>query len=146
MSLRAFDVNLPRHEDWDWVLRAAQRGHTLAFVPETLVRVHAVDRPRVEIFAPSTDRFLAKHDGSFRAVGAKERQRIVAAHCESVASMAYEQRRYSLGHRYLLRSFRAWPWRSPLPLVALPLSLIDRLLGTRLIQHGANLSRALFQR
>jgi hypothetical protein len=49
-------------------------------------------------------------------------------------------------HRYLLRSFAMWPWRSPLPLLALPLGAVDALFGTRLIQKGAQFRRALFGR
>lgn len=143
LALGGFDRDLPRHEDWDWVLRAFEAGHQLAFVPEPLARVCAVDRVPLDRFIRSTDRFLAKHDAAFRRGGANYRRQVLAHHFESVASIAYEQRRYALGHRYLLRSFRTWPARNPLPLAALPLGAIDWLLGTRTIQGGANLRRAL---
>ena len=77
--------------------------------------------------------------------GEDYRRQVVAYHYESVASMSYAQRHYVLGHRYLLRSFAAWPWRSPLALAALPLSAVDWALGTRVIQWGAQLRRALFE-
>ena len=143
LTLGGFDPDLPRHEDWDWVLRAAAAGHQLAFLPEVCARVWAVDRVPLDRFIPSTERFLAKHDAAFRRHGANYRQQIVAHHYESVASIAYEQRQYALGHRYLLRSFRASPFRNPLALAALPLGALDWLLGTRTIQAGANLRRAL---
>jgi glycosyltransferase involved in cell wall biosynthesis len=143
LRLGGFDPDLPRHEDWDWVLRAFEAGHQLAFVPEVLARVWAVDRVPLDRFIPSTEKFLAKHDAALRRHGDGYRRQVIAHHYETVASMAYEQRRYALGHRYLLRSFRTWPLRNPLPLAALPLAAIDWLLGTRTIQAGANLRRAL---
>ena len=144
-SLGPFDPDLPRHEDWEWMLRAAEQGHTPLLVGEPLARAYCTDRPRVDQFATSTERFLAKYDASFLREGADYRRQIVAYHYESVASMAYEQRRYRLGHRYLLKSFATWPRRSPLALVALPLSVVDWVLRTRFIQWGAQLRRRLFE-
>ena len=146
LSLGGFDRDLPRHEDWDWVLRAAEAGHQLAFLPEVLAHVWAVDRVPLDRFIPSTERFLAKHDAALRRHGAHYRRQVIAHHYESVASIAYEQRQYGVGHRYLLRSFRASPFRNPLALAALPLGALDWLLGTRTIQAGANLRRALSRR
>jgi glycosyltransferase involved in cell wall biosynthesis len=145
LSLGGFDPELPRHEDWEWMLRAALRGHSPVFVEEPLARVHCVDQPRLEQFVPSTERFLAKYDATFRKGGEDYRRQVLAYHYESVASMSYEQRRYALGHRYLLRSFATWPWRNPLALAALPLSVFDWALGTRIIQWGAQLRRTLFE-
>lgn len=144
LRLGGFDPALPRHEDWDWVLRAFEQGETLAFVPEVLARVHCVERPKLGRFIPSTHEFLARHDAGFRKFGVEHRRRVIAHHFESVASMAYEQRAYATGHAYLLRSFAAWPWRSPLPLAALPLGFVDWLCGTRLIQRAAGVRRSLF--
>lgn len=142
LALGGFDPELPRHEDWDWVLRAFEAEHQLAFVPDVLARVWAIDRVPLDRFIASTERFLAKHDAALRRHGAGYRRQVLAHHYESVASMAYEQRRYAPGHRYLLRSFCIRPLRNPLPLAALPLGAIDWLLGTRTIQAGANLRRA----
>ncbi len=145
LSLGGFDPDLPRHEDWDWMLRAACAGHSPVFVSEPLAVVHCVDHPQIDRFVPSTERFLAKHDATFRRYGENYRRQVVAYHYESVASMAYEQRRYALGHRYLLRSFATWPWRSPLALAALPLGLVDAACGWCTIQWGANLRRRIFE-
>ena len=142
--LGPFDPDLPRHEDWDWVLRAFEGGEQLAFVPEVLARVHCVDRPKLGRFIPSTERFLAKHAAAMERFGVSYRRQVFAYHYESVASMAYEQREYTIGSCWLLRSFTAWPWRSPAPLLALPLAVIDAACGTRCIQGAANLRRALF--
>jgi len=143
LALGSFDRELPRHEDWDWVLRAFEAGHQLAFVREPLARVHAVDAVQLDRFVPSTHRFLAKHDSAIRKFGEDYRRQVHAHHFESIASMAYEQRRYALGHQYLLRSFGAWPLRNPLPLAAVPLGGLDWLLGTRMIQRAADARRAL---
>lgn len=145
-ELGPFDPELPRHEDWDWILRAFERGESLAFVPETLARVYCTAPPPLLRFVPSTHRFLAKHDAGLRKFGEPYRRQVIAYHYESVASMAYEQRAYALGHQYLVRSFAMWPWRSPFALAAVPLGLVDWLFGTRIIQWGANLRRSLFER
>jgi glycosyltransferase involved in cell wall biosynthesis len=142
--LGPFDPELPRHEDWDWVLRAFEQGEKLAFVPEVLAKVYSSAPPKIDSFLASTHRFLAKHDEGFAKFGPEHRRRVIAYHFESAAGMAYEQRAYATGHRYLLRSFATWPWRSPLPLAALPLGFIDALFGTRLIQRAAQIRRAMF--
>lgn len=141
LELGGFDPELPRHEDWDWVLRAAEAGHTLAFVNQPLVWVHCVDRPRVEVFAPSTERFLLKHASELDRRGEHYHREVVAYHYMSVASMAYEQRKYRLGHRYLLRSLASGTRRNVLALAALPLGLVDWALRTRFIQWAAALRR-----
>lgn len=141
--LGGFDPELPRHEDWDWVLRAFEQGESLAYVPETLARVHGTGSLSLERFIPSTHRFLARHDAALARFGAAYRRRVRAYHYESVAALAYEQRAYALGHRYVLRSFAAAPARNPLALAALPLGGLDWLLGTRLIQRAADLRRTL---
>lgn len=144
LRLGGFDPDLPRHEDWDWVLRAFEQGESLAFVSDVLARVHSLGLPAIERFIPSAHRFLAKHDAGFAKFGAKHRRRVIGYHFESIAGMAYEQRAFGIGHRYLLRSFAMWPWRSPLALAALPCGLFDEIFGTRLIQRGAQFRRALF--
>lgn len=141
-AIGAFDPALPRHEDWDWVLRGCEQGFDLLFVDEPLVKVISSGLPQVEKVIPSMHRFLEKHDAGFRRAGPRHRRRVRAHHYESIASMAYQQRKYRLGHEYLLRSFAQWPWRSPLPLAALPVGVVDALFGTRLIQQGADLHRS----
>jgi glycosyltransferase involved in cell wall biosynthesis len=140
-----FDLELPRHEDWDWMLRACQSGQELLYVDEALVRVISSGLPAIDRFVPSTRRFLAKHDEGFRKYGKEHRQKVIAHHYESIASMAYIQRRYRLGSRFLIASYLAWPWRSWLPLAALPLTLVDALFGTRLIQQAADWRRSWSQ-
>jgi glycosyltransferase involved in cell wall biosynthesis len=140
-----FDTELPRHEDWDWVLRACEKGDELLYIDEALVRVISSGLPAVNRMVPSMHRFLAKHDAGFRKYGAVHRQKVLAHHYESIASMAYIQREYLLGSRYLMASYFLWPLRSPLPLAALPLALIDAAFGTRLIQRGADWRRSWSQ-
>jgi glycosyltransferase involved in cell wall biosynthesis len=141
LELGGMDPSLTRHEDWDWVLRAVVAGHRIIQVDAPMVRVYNDGDPRVEAFAPSTEAFLLKHAPVFLKKGVRYQSRVVAAHYESVASMAYRQRFYLLGNRYLLKSYCAWPWRSPIPLAALPLSLLDFLFGSQLIQRGADFFR-----
>ena len=146
LAVGEFDSELPRHEDWDWVLRAFEAGEKLAFVSEPLANVYAIDRVDLQRFIRSTHRFLAKHDRALSKFGTAYRRRIVAHHYESIASMAYENRSYGIGCHYLLRSFLLSPWRNPLPLLAVPLSLVDWSLRTRFIQRGAEFRRKWFEK
>jgi glycosyltransferase involved in cell wall biosynthesis len=140
-----FDTELPRHEDWDWVLRVSERGEELLYLDEALVRVISGGLPAIRRMVPSTERFLKKHDAGFRKYGEVHRRKVIAHHYESIASMAYTQREYPLGSRYLIASYFVWPLRSPFPLAALPLAVIDAVLGTRLIQRGADWRRSWSQ-
>lgn len=140
-----FDPELPRHEDWDWILRACERGEDLLYLDEALVRVISSGLPAIRRMASSTHRFLQKHDAGFRKYGEAHRRKVIAHHYESIASMAYVQREYLLGSRYLIGSYFVWPLRSPFPLAALPLAVIDAVLGTRLIQRGADWRRSWSQ-
>src|SRR4030095_324761 len=140
-----FDTEMPRHEDWDWVLRACERGEELLCLEEALVRVISSGLPAIRRMAPSTHLFLRKHDAGFQKYGAVHRRRVIAHHYESIASMAYIQREYLLGSRYLIASYFAWPFRSPFPLAALPLAVVDAAFGTRLIQRGADWRRSWTQ-
>jgi glycosyltransferase involved in cell wall biosynthesis len=137
-----FDTELPRHEDWDWVLRACEQGEELLFIDEALVRVISSGLPAVKRMVPSTLLFLKKHDAGLRKYGEAHRRKVIAHHYESLASMAYIQREYLLGSRYLIASYFVRPLRSPLPLASLPLAVIDAVLGTRLIQRGADWRRS----
>ena len=141
----AFDRDLPRHEDWDWVLRACEEGHQLLYLNEPLVRVISSGLPSIGRMVPSMHRFLEKHDAGFRKHGGAYRRRVVSHHYESIASMAFIQREYLLGSRYLIASYFVRPLRNPLPLAALPLAVVDAALGTRLIQKGADLRRSWTQ-
>lgn len=140
-----FDSELPRHEDWDWILRACERGEELLYLDDALVRVISSGLPAVKKMIPSMHRFLGKHDAGFRKYGGAHRRKVIAHHYESIASMAYLQREYLRGSRYLIASYFAWPLRSPFPLAALPLAVIDATFGTRLIQRGADWRRSLMQ-
>jgi glycosyltransferase involved in cell wall biosynthesis len=140
-----FDTELPRHEDWDWVLRACERGEELLHIDEALVRVISSGLPAVKRMVPSMHRFLEKHDAGIRKYGAVHRRKVFAHHYESIASMAYIQREYLLGSRYLMASYLLWPLRSPFPLAALPLAVVDAAFGTRLIQRGADWRRSWSQ-
>jgi glycosyltransferase involved in cell wall biosynthesis len=140
-----FDTDLPRHEDWDWILRACERGEELLYLDEALVRVISSGLPAIRRMVSSTHRFLQKHDEGLRKYGESHRRRVISHHFESIASMAYIQREYLLGSRYLIRSYLVRPLRSPFPLAALPLAVIDAAFGTRLIQRGADWRRSWSQ-
>ncbi|HET7848491.1 MAG TPA: glycosyltransferase [Pseudolabrys sp.] len=62
-DIGAFDESFWRLEDWDWLLRFAER-HDMTFVPAPLADIHAAAQPRREDFAKvadALDRIGRKH-------------------------------------------------------------------------------------
>src|SRR5687767_4303922 len=73
-----FDTALPRNEDWDWILRACERGAELLYLDDALVRVISSGLPAIRRMVPSTHRFLEKHDAGFRKYGGAHRRKVIA--------------------------------------------------------------------
>ena len=59
-----FDCDLPRHEDWDWVLRACEQGNELLYLDEPLVRVISSGLPAIRRMGGSARQGMG--DGSAR--------------------------------------------------------------------------------
>jgi glycosyltransferase involved in cell wall biosynthesis len=139
------DTQMPRHEDWDWVLRALEMRFRLRVFPNTLARIHLGATPDAASVARSLTPFLQRHEKGFRKRGQRYRDRVVAKHYENLAAMAYRQRLFALGHASLLHSFRTNPRQSWTRLAALPLGTVDSLLNTRFLSDAMAWSDARWE-
>ena len=140
LEIGGFDPALRFYEDWDFVLRLAERA-PLTMLAEPLARIH-VGGPRSFVaHEPSVRRFLAKHAAGFLRRGAAHRRRVRAQHLQNLAAGAFAERRFALGARWLLESYAAHPLQSPLRLGALALAPVDALCGTSWIERAAEMLR-----
>ncbi|MHA3771984.1 glycosyltransferase family 2 protein [Verrucomicrobiota bacterium sgz303538] len=138
------DESLRVLEDWDWLLRFAQK-YPFTTVSEVLACAYAGGPRSPHVVAECTERFLEKHDADLDKVSAEHRSRVRSQHYQNVATNAFEARQHGLGARYLLKSFRCFPRQNPLRLAALFLAPVDHFFGTSLIQRGAAWQQQLLQ-
>jgi glycosyltransferase involved in cell wall biosynthesis len=140
LEIGPLDEALRLYEDWDWVLRFVGKFR-YGVVNEPLARVHASGLRDSSRFAQGAEHFLKKHDREFVRLGETHRRWVRSKHYEFVAANAFAQRLFGLGCRYLLKSLREMPSRSPWRLGALPLAACDAALGTSLLQRAATWQR-----
>lgn len=126
------DENLRVLEDWDWMLRIAEK-HLIHVLPEPLVRVYENSPSAADATVFSTEYFLQKHKSLIASGGKRHSLSVCSQHWENAARNLYRHRRYAEGDRLVLRSFRLAPWRNPAILAALPFSLWDRVSGGNLL-------------
>ena len=128
------DESLRVLEDWDWMLRIAQklRIHVL---PETLTLIHENSPSNADFTLLSTERFLAKHDKAFSSVGAAHRRNVISQHWENAARCFFRHSRNVDGCRCLWKSIQASPLRNPTLVFAFPLAAMDDLLHTRFLRR-----------
>jgi len=105
-----FDVALARLEDWDWLIRCAQK-QPLVGIPEFLAKIHKSANPTSQAVVSSAARLADKHGAYFRRrswrAGRKFRSTLLV---EQAASMHYEGKTLrSVG--LTLRALGTWPLR-----------------------------------
>jgi len=123
------DESLRVLEDWDWMLRIAQK-HNIHVLPEPLALIHENSPSNADFTLLATERFLAKHDRAFASRGQAHRQMIVSQHWENAARCFFRHSRNSEGCRCLWRSIRSAPARNASLPLAFPVALLDGFLGT----------------
>ena len=128
------DESLRVLEDWDWMLRIAQR-HRMHVLPEPLVVIHENGPSDADYTLISTKRFLEKHDGEFLVFGAEHRRRVVSQHWENAARSFFRHGRNREGMGCLAKSMAVAPGRNPAMAAAFPLAFVDALAGTRLLRR-----------
>jgi glycosyltransferase involved in cell wall biosynthesis len=128
------DESLRVLEDWDWMLRIAQR-HRIHVMPETLAVIHENGPSDADHTLISTKRFLEKHDGEFLAFGTEHRRRVVSQHWENAARSFFRHGRNREGMTCLAKSLSVSPRRNPTLAVAFPLACVDALAGTRFLRR-----------
>ena len=128
------DESLRVLEDWDWMLRIAQkqRVHVL---PEPLALIHENSPSNADFTFLSTERFLAKHDKAFSSVGAAHRRDVISQHWENAARCFFRHSRNRDGLACVLRSLAFAPARNPALVSVLPFACIDGLIGAQLLRR-----------
>jgi glycosyltransferase involved in cell wall biosynthesis len=128
------DESLRVLEDWDWMLRIAQR-HTIHVLPEPLAVIHENGPSDADQTLISTKRFLEKHDGAFLEFGAGHRRELVSQHWENAARSFFRHGRNREGMGCLAKALAVAPRRNPALTAAFPLACVDAALGTRLLRR-----------
>lgn len=128
------DESLRVLEDWDWMLRIAQK-HRIHVLPAPLALIHENSPSNADFTFLSTERFLAKHDGAFSSVGAAHRRNVISQHWENAARCFFRHSRNREGLACVLKSLAFAPARNPTLLAVLPFACIDGLTGARLLRR-----------
>lgn len=128
------DESLRVLEDWDWMLRIAQR-HRIHVLPEPLAVIHENGPSDADFTRLATERFLAKHGEEFRSAGRGHARRMASQHWENAARCFFRHGRNREGMACVLRSLVLAPARNPAVAAALPLACVDGVFGARLLRR-----------
>jgi len=128
------DESLRVLEDWDWMLRIAQK-HRVHVLPEPLALIHENSPSNADFTFLSTERFLAKHDKAFSSVGAAHRRNVISQHWENAARCFFRHSRNREGLACVARSLAFAPARNPALVSVLPFACIDGLIGSQLLRQ-----------
>jgi glycosyltransferase involved in cell wall biosynthesis len=128
------DESLRVLEDWDWMLRIAQK-HRVHVLPEPFALIHENSPSNADFTLLSTERFLAKHDKAFSSGGAAHRRNVISQHWENAARCLFRHSRNLDGCRCLWKSIQASPLRNSTLALAFPLAAMDGLLHTRFLRR-----------
>ena len=126
------DEELRVLEDWDWMLRIAQK-YPIHVLPEMLTVIHENNPSNPDQTLRSMERFLEKHRAEFLRDGAAHAGKVISQHEENTARSLIRHGRTQEGMRMLWRSWCHAPLRNPAQLAAFPVALLDRLFGTTLL-------------
>lgn len=128
------DESLRVLEDWDWMLRISQK-YRIHVLPEALTVIHENGPANPDFTKLSTERFLAKHEAEFRAVGARHFRRMASQHWENAARCFFRHSRNREGMACVVRSLAFSPARNPAVAAAMPLAFIDGMLGMQFLRR-----------
>ena len=128
------DESLRVLEDWDWMLRIAQK-HRIHVLPEPLALIHENSPSNADFTLLSTERFLAKHDKAFSSAGAAHRRNVISQHWENAARCFFRHSRNREGLACVLRSLAFAPARNPALVAVLPFACIDGWIGSQLLRR-----------
>jgi glycosyltransferase involved in cell wall biosynthesis len=122
-----FDESLPRHQDWDLLLRLVE-NYQLAMVKAALVRRYVGDQPPADKVREAKEKLLSKYKSRINGLSLLKRRQVVASHCLGLANLYFGERRFRRGGKFLIKG----ALRNPLQRPGLYLGLVDAILGTHL--------------
>ena len=128
------DESLRVLEDWDWMLRIAQK-HRVHVLPEPLALIHENSPSNADFTLLSTERFLNMHDKAFSSVGSAHRRNVISQHWENVARCFFRHSRNREGLACVARSLAFAPARNPALVAVFPFACIDGLIGSQLLRR-----------
>ena len=132
-----FDENLPRFEDWDWLLRYVA-DYDLAIVPEPQAIIHLSLPPPSDKVRASIPRFLDRWQGQVRQLGPTRHRRLRARLCFELAKALFHEGSRIHGLLSVAQGLWSWPLQRPRTLVV----FFDALFKTHLALRGARLAGA----
>ncbi len=126
------DERLRVLEDWDWMLRIAER-FPIHVLPGLLTVIHENNPSDPDRTVESMGIFLEKHREEFLRYGRRHVRRVFSQHQENAARTLFRHGRTREGSRLLWRSVVSAPFRNPACLAAFPVAFWDSLAGTSLL-------------
>jgi len=136
-----FDETLPRHQDWDWLIRLSQ-SYRIAVLETPLAKVCVGESPRAQIVEISKRRFLAKHDANLRVFGSDYYRKAIGAHWLELARLLFQEKQFARGCGYCIKGLLQNPIQWP----GVYTSIIDALLGTPLTPWLSQYRRRILNR
>jgi glycosyltransferase involved in cell wall biosynthesis len=106
-----FDVTLRRFEDWDWLMRYAER-YPIAIAPEILAKINKDSMPSRASVVTSLDRLRAKHIDRWYARSWVLGRKFASTLLIEEAAAAFYAQRYRRTLLLLGRSFATYPFRN----------------------------------
>ena len=126
------DERLRVLEDWDWMLRIAER-FPIHVIPEALAVIHENHPSDPDRTVESMEIFLEKHRDVINRYGDLHARRVISQHYENAARTLFRHHRPKEGCRLLLNSITKAPFRNPASLAAFPIALLDSVAGTAML-------------
>lgn len=126
------DEGLQVVEDWDWMLRIAQK-YAIHVLPDMLAVIYESnpwDPDKTVLF---TEKFLSKHKNEFLLYGAAHAREVISQHEENTARTLFRHGRTGQGSAMLWKSCSHAPFRNPSMIAAFPLAAIDAMTGTKIL-------------
>ena len=132
-----FDENLPRYEDWDWLLRYVA-DYDLAIVPEPQAIKYLSPPPSPDDLRAAIPRFLGRWQGELRQLGPTRYRRLHARLCFELAKALFYEGSRIPGLLSVARGLWSWPLQRPRTVVV----FFDALFKTHLALRRSRLGRA----
>jgi len=110
-SINGFDETLPRHQDWDLLIRLFEIGK-IKVLPEHLWIWYEHEKPGVQIVMEAKNKYLKKHKRRIEKFTRKEKNNIYQNHFLALSYLLLKERGYRKALFYLKKSINHIP---PLP-------------------------------